>query len=116
MLDIGRLSICYFLESLISNNQVKLKLLALDEIIQIECSVIILMIIENQDEEVMDNGNIVEVIHEYRALNPKELESNILYNYNAGDFCHVIDIYGDYVIKIICNEVNVVELGTNPYV
>lgn len=111
MLSIDTLSITYFFELFISLNQVKMKLLYLDKIIQIECNVIIFMSVANQDEDVIDNGNIAEVIHEYRTLNSDELDKYELYNYNPGDFCHIIDIYGDYVIKVICNDISVTELG-----
>lgn len=111
MLNLEKLSIGYFFELTISHNQVKMKLLSLDKLIQVECNVIIFMSVANQDEEVEENGNIVEVVHKYRALNSDELEQYELYNYNPGDFCHIIDFYGDYMIKIICNDVSVTELG-----
>lgn len=111
MLNLEKLSIGYFFELTISHNQVKMKLLSVDKLIQVECNVIIFMSVENQDEEVEENGNIVDVVHEYRVLNSNELQNYKLYNYNFGDFCHIIDIYGDYVIKIICNDINVIELS-----
>lgn len=111
MLNLGKLSLSYLFESLISYNQVKMKVLALDKIIQIECNVIIFMSVANQEEEVIDNGEIIDVIHEYRSLNVNELEKYELFNYNSGDLCHIIDIYGDYVIKLVCNDISVTELG-----
>lgn len=114
MLNIDPLSITYLLELFISQNQVKMKLIYLDKIIELECNVIIFMSVAHQDEEVIDNGNIVEVIHEYRVLNANELEKYELYNYNSGDFCHIIDMHGDYVIRVICNDISVTELGKYP--
>lgn len=111
MLNIGELSVYWIEELNVLNNQLKIKALALDKIIQIECSVIIFMSLSSQDETVMEVGNTVEVVHKYRALNSDELEQYELYNYNPGDFCHIIDFYGDYMIKIICNDVSVTELG-----
>ena len=111
MLNLEKLSIGYFFELTISHNQVKMKLLSVDKLIQVECNVIIFMSVENQDEEVEENGNIVDVVHEYRVLNSNELQNYKLYNYKFGDFCHIIDIYGDYVIKIIFNDINVIELS-----
>lgn len=48
MLDIGKLSISWICELNVSNNQLKVKAIALDKIIQIEFNVILFMSIESQ--------------------------------------------------------------------
>lgn len=110
MLDIGKLSISWICELNVSNNQLKVKAIALDKIIQIEFNVILFMSIESQYNEIQEIGDTIDVSHEYRVLDPKDMEI-YPYSYNAGAPCHIVNIHGDYMIKLICNDINVIELS-----
>ena len=110
MLDIGKLSISWICELNVSNNQLKVKAIALDKIIQIEFNVILFMSIESQYNEIQEIGDTIDISHEYRALDSKDMEI-CPYSYNSGDPCHILNIYGDYMIKLICNDINVIELS-----
>lgn len=110
MLDIGKLSISWICELNVSNNQLKVKAIALDKIIQIEFNIILFMSIESQYNDLQEIGDTIDISHEYRALDPKDLEI-YPYSYNSGAPCHIINIYGDYMIKLICNDINVIELS-----
>lgn len=115
MLDLTKLSISWIDELNIANNQVKIKAIALDKIIQIECIIIIFMSVFNQDEDIGDNGNVYEINHNYRTLNSNELNHfGLCDNYSENDFFNVINVWGDYNIQVVCREIKVIELGIYP--
>lgn len=110
MVNLATMSLNWIEKICISNNKLELSVLALDEMIKIECSGIISIEVNYQqsDSEIEEEeiGNIVEVKHEYRNILPSEL-TNYVYQKELLHKYNYITIEGDYFIRLICRSVRI---------
>ncbi|PIT21402.1 hypothetical protein [Snodgrassella communis] len=113
MINLEKLSISWIDEIKTSNNQVVIKAIALDKIVLIECTGIVFISLHYPKEFTKSNkieiGNVIEVSHAYQPARVKDIPQ-FSYNYELDKPSNIIRIEGDYVIKLICQHINVATL------
>lgn len=113
MINLEKLSISWIDEIKASNNQLVIKALALDKMVLIECTGIVFLSLQYPKEFTKNNkieiGNVIEVSHAYQTAFVKDIPQ-FSYNFELDKPSNIIRIEGDYVIKLICQFINVATL------
>lgn len=115
MIFLNKLSISWINQiSFDRRNILNMEVIALSDILSIKFIGLVFFNISNQELNAgpgfSDIGNIVEILHEYKEVNPLDLRF-YAYGEIGRSFKHVLHFEGDVVIDLMCEEIKIDKIG-----
>ncbi len=117
MVLLNELSISWIESLNISNNNLSLRVIALDKILKIDFDGVLNTSISYQLVDTLNSdtelGNVIEIKHEYRPVYKKDIPLDP-FSFNSKESFNIVYIEGDFIVKIICRNIYLTEIGSYP--